>query len=307
MQVVIRRWIRLVRITPLLLGIFYSVPQVASNSVVLAQNAQQFRLQALDYHQQALSIMRQVGDRTGEANILYNLALVQQSLNDIPSALQSIQGAIAIVEDIRGQLLDPEFRTSYFATVQGYYKLQITLLMELNQRNPNQGYNSQAFNVTEQSKARTLIELLTESKADIRNGVDPQLLQQEQDIQTQLDTLDKRRLELANSRDNNQQIATLEAQRSTLETQYRNLQAQIRATSPKYAALKYPQPLTLEQIQQQILDDNTVILSYSLGEKRSYLWLISKTEMSSYELPAGKIIEDLINQKSPPPIYQPPH
>jgi CHAT domain-containing protein len=303
---VIRRWIRLVRITPLLLGIFYSVPQVVSNSVVLAQNAEQSRRQALDYHQQALSIMQEVGDRTGEANILYNLALVQQSLNDIPSALQSIQGAIAIVEDIRGQLLDPEFRTSYFATVQGYYKLQVDLLMELNQRNPNQGYNSQAFNVTEQSKARTLIELLTESRADIRNGVDPQLLQQEQDIQTQLDALDKRRLELANSRlDNNQQIATLEAQRATLQTQYRDIQARIRATSPRYAALKYPQPLILEQVQQQILDDNTLILSYSLGNDRSYLWLVSKTEMTSYQLPSGKRIEDLINQKVRPQLINP--
>ncbi|NJL91236.1 MAG: CHAT domain-containing protein, partial [Coleofasciculaceae cyanobacterium SM2_1_6] len=51
--------------------------------------------------------------------------------------------------------------------------------------------------------------------------------------------------------------------------------------------------------------DNTVILSYSLGEKRSYLWLISKTEMSSYELPAGKIIEDLINQKVRPQVTKP--
>ncbi|MEG4065449.1 CHAT domain-containing protein [Microcoleus sp. SVA1_A1] len=299
---------------------------MVSNSVVLAQTFDpgqieqrrqqeilrqqqeilQSRQQALDYHQQALSIMRQVGDRTGEANILYNLALVQESLNDIPSALQSIQAAIAIVEDIRGQLLDPEFRTSYFATVQGYYKLQIDLLMQLHQQNPNQGYNSQAFNVTEQSKARTLIELLTESRADIRSGVDTQLLQQEQDIQTQLDALDKRRLELANSRlDNNQQIATLEAQRAILQTQYRDIQAQIRATSPKYAALKYPQPLTLEQVQQQILDDNTLILSYSLGSDRSYLWLVSKTEMTSYQLPSGKRIEDLINQKVRPQLINP--
>ncbi len=178
--------------------------------------------------------------------------------------------------------------------------------MELNQQNPNQGYNSQAFNVTERSKARTLLELLTESRADIRTGVDPQLLQQEREIQTQLTDLDKRRIELlANSSANKEQIAALEAQRETLQSQYRNLQSRIRTTSPKYAALKYPQPLTLEQIQQQILDDNTVILSYSLGKDKSYLWLVSKTEMTSYQLPAGKIIEDLINQKVRPQLTNP--
>ncbi len=260
---------------------------------------------AVDYYQRSLLISQKVGDRDGEANTLYNLASAQKNLNNFPEALQNIQAAIVIVEDIRGQLVDPDARTSYFASVQSYYKLQVDLLMELHKKNPNQGYAAQAFNVTERSKARTLLELLTESKADIRTGVDPQLLQQEQDIQSQLTALDKRRIELANASTNKEQMATLESQRETLQTQYRTLQSQIRATSPKYAALKYPQPLTLEQIQQQILDDNTVILSYSLGKDRSYLWLIGKTEMTSYQLPAGKIIEDLINQKVRPQLTNP--
>ena len=184
--------------------------------------------QTLNYFQQALAIWREIGSRSGEASVLNDLALVQQSLNDLPSALQNIQAAITIVENIRGQITDPDSRTSYFASVQKYYKLQVDLLMELDQQNPNQGYNIQAFNVTERSKARTLLELLTESRADIRNGVDPQLLQQEREIQTQLTALDKRRIELANlSADNKEQIATLETQRSALQTQYRILQSQI--------------------------------------------------------------------------------
>jgi CHAT domain-containing protein/tetratricopeptide (TPR) repeat protein len=258
---------------------------------------------ALNFYQQSLPLFREVSDRSGEANTLYNLSSVQQTLNDRPTALQNIQSAISIVEDIRGQLIDPDSRTSYFATVQRYYKLQIDLLMELHQKNPDQGYAAQAFNVTERSKARTLLELLTESKADIRTGVDPQLLQQERDMQTQLTALDKRRIELGNNREvNKEAIAALDTQRETLQTQYRNLQSQIRTTSPKYAALKYPQPLTLEQIQQQILDDNTVILSYSIGKDKSYLWLVSKNEMSSYQLPAGKILEDLATKKVRPQL-----
>lgn len=259
--------------------------------------------QALSFFQQALGIYREVGDRSSEASALNNLALSQETLKDLPAALQSIQSAIAIVEDIRGQLINPEFRTSYFATVQEYYKLEIDLLMQLNQQNPTQGYAAQAFNVTERSKARTLLELLAESKANIRTGVDPELLRQEQELQSQLGAIDKRRIELANTRNSSRnQLADLEAQRTKLQDQYRNLQSQIRTTSPKYAALNYPQPLNLEQIQQQILDDNTVILTYSLGEKRSYLWLVSKNEMTSYQLPPKKIIEDLVNKKVRPQL-----
>ncbi len=270
--------------------------------------------QALTYFQQAFVIYQEVGDRSSEARTLSNLALAQETLNNIPLALQSIQAAIAIVEEIRGQLINPEFRTSYFATVQEYYQIEIDLLMQLHtsttlsnpQQNPNQSYAAHAFNVTERSKARTLLELLTESKANIRTGVDPQLLAQEQELQRQLGAIDKRRIELANTRNSpRNQIADLETQRTTLQNQYRNLQSQIRATSPKYAALNYPQPLNLAQIQQQILDDNTVILTYSLGRKRSYLWLVSKTEMTSYQLPPKKIIEDLVNKKVRPQLTNP--
>lgn len=69
--------------------------------------------------------------------------------------------------------------------------------------------------------------------------------------------------------------------------------------------LNYPQPLTLEEIQQQILDDNTVILTYSLREQHSYLWLVSKHEMTSYQLPSKKIIEDLVNKKVRPQLTNP--
>jgi len=61
----------------------------------------------------------------------------------------------------------------------------------------------------------------------------------------------------------------------------------------------------LEEIQQQILDDNTVILTYSLGEQHSYLWLVSKHEMTSYQLPSKKIIEDLVNKKVRPQLTNP--
>ncbi len=99
--------------------------------------------QGLTYYQQALAISRELSggspeerlrQRSGEARILYNLASTQRTLNDLSTALQNIQAAIAIVEEIRDQLIDPDARIAYSASVQSYYKLQADLLMELNQR-----------------------------------------------------------------------------------------------------------------------------------------------------------------------------
>ncbi|PSB21146.1 hypothetical protein C7B65_04185 [Phormidesmis priestleyi ULC007] len=62
-----------------------------------------------------------------------------------------------------------------------------------------------------------------------------------------------------------------------------------RTADPRYQQLT--QPPQLKEIQQQILDNDTMLLEYSLGEERSYLWAVTKTEISSYELPKRSVIE----------------
>jgi hypothetical protein len=47
--------------------------------------------------------------------------------------------------------------------------------------------------------------------------------------------------------------------------------------------LTQSKPVTLAEIQQQVLDD-TLLLQYSLGEERSYLQAVTKTSITSYEL-----------------------
>ncbi len=63
--------------------------------------------------------------------------------------------------------------------------------------------------------------------------------------------------------------------------------------------MKYPQPLTLSQIQQQ-LDKDTLLLQYSIGEERSYLWAVTPNSLNTYELPGrGKIVQAAQNYKKP--------
>jgi hypothetical protein len=59
-----------------------------------------------------------------------------------------------------------------------------------------------------------------------------------------------------------------------------------------YAALTQSKPVTLAEIQQQVLDD-TLHLQYSLGEERSYLWAVTKTSLTSYELLPARVMVSL--------------
>jgi CHAT domain-containing protein len=55
--------------------------------------------------------------------------------------------------------------------------------------------------------------------------------------------------------------------------------------------LTQPQPLTLAEIQRQALDADTLLLEYSLGKERSFLWAVTPTTIDSYELPKREEVE----------------
>ncbi|AFY33799.1 CHAT domain-containing tetratricopeptide repeat protein [Calothrix sp. PCC 7507] len=250
---------------------------------------------ALTLYNQALPLWRMVGNKAGEAATLSNIAKLEGNLGNLKQAITQIEAAIAIIEDLRTKVASPELRTSYFASQQNVYKYYIELLMQLHKQQPSSGYDAQALQVSERSRARSLLELLTESHADIRQGVEPKLLAEERTIQQKLDALEKRRIEF-NGKYSEAQMQALESETEALLEKYQEVQTQIRATSPRYAALTQPKPLTLAEIQQQVLDENTMLLQYSLGEKRSYLWAVTKTSISSYELPKRADIETVAQQ-----------
>ncbi|MBD2615439.1 CHAT domain-containing protein [Nostoc punctiforme FACHB-252] len=251
---------------------------------------------ALNYYQQSLSLYQKVGNRGGEALAIYNMASAERKQGNLNSALNKIKIVINIVEDLRTKINSQELRASYFATVQNYYQFYIDLLMQMHKQEPSKGYDALALQTSERARARSLLELLTEAKADIRQGVEPKLLSQERDLQKQIDVLEKRRIQLLGGNYTKAQVQTLEKENEAVLEQYQQVQIKIRATSPRYAALTQPQPLSLAQIQQQVLDENTLLLEYSLGEQRSYLWAVTNKSITSYELPKRAEIEAIIQK-----------
>ncbi|MBW4576247.1 MAG: tetratricopeptide repeat protein [Aphanothece sp. CMT-3BRIN-NPC111] len=246
--------------------------------------------QAINSYNQALSLWRVTGDRASEAETLYNIADVERDRGNLQGALTQIEATLKIIESLRTKVASQELRASYFASVQKYYQLYTDLLMQLHKNNPSQGYDGKALQASERARARTLLEILTEAGADIRQGVDPKLLERDRTLQQQINAKAERQQQLI-AANNEAQATAIKTEIDALSRQYQEVQAQIRATSPRYAALTQPQPLTLSEIQQQVLDDNTLLLEYSLGEERSYLWAVTKTGITSYELPKRADIE----------------
>ena len=247
---------------------------------------------ALSYYRQALPLNRMAADPSGEALTLYNIAHAERDSGNLTEARTQIDAALSIAESLRTKVASEGLRATYFASAHQYYGLDIDVLMRLHKEHPTEGYDAVAFDTSERARARALLETLKDARADIRQGADPALLERERSLQQALNAKAERQMQLLAGQHNEEEKASLAKEIDQITTEYDEVKARIKATSPRYAALTQPQPLGLNEIQQQVLDDETLLLEYALGDERSYLWAVTRDSITSYELPGRTEIEE---------------
>jgi CHAT domain-containing protein len=251
---------------------------------------------AFGYFQQALQLARSIKRRDYEAGALFNIAYTERERGNLTEALSDAETGIEILESRRGTISSQELRSAYFATVQNHYEFYIDLLMRLHKQKPSAGYDGKALEASERARARSLLEILAEANADIREGVDATLLSRERALQQQLNAKARQQTQLLAGQHTEAQDNAVAKDIETLTSEFQSVESQIRQTSPRYAALTQPQPLTLREIQTKVLAPDTLLLEYSLGTERSYLWAVTPTSINTYELPKREEIETVARQ-----------
>lgn len=230
-------------------------------------------------------------------------------------ALKAYDVALESIEELRaGSVRADEAYTTFLATTKDVFDEASNALAELalmsaqstsskSFEGPALDYASKAFEVVERGRARSLLDLLGETGTNIREGVPPELFRRKQenlDLQAQVAQL----LMGVALTDKPLNVEYLEKAADKLQSEEASIENQIRAESPRYKALTATQPLTLAQAQQQVLDDGTALLEYSLGAEASYLWAVTKTTVRLFKLPARDEIntqaDELRRQILPP-------
>ena len=221
------------------------------------------------YHIEALGAMASLMRRRQQLDSAAQL--YQQTLNALDSQIARLGGS-------------EEERSDFRARYEGYYKDYIDLLIA--QKQPDL-----AFQVLERSRARTLLETLAAAHVDIRRGADASLLERERELRDSITATYGRRIRLLSGEHTEQQITSADQEVKKLLAQYDDVEGQIRVSSPAYAALTQPPPLNTKQIQQELLDGNTLLLEYSLGEERSYVFVVGASSLEVYPIPKRAAVE----------------
>jgi len=247
---------------------------------------------ALDTYRQALPFSEKTGDPDILANTLYNVAFAELKLGFPEAALPFVQRSLKIIEDLRSNVGSPALRASFSSGVQKHYELCIAILMRLEQLRPGQGYAAAALVTSEKSRARLLIDFVSESRTALRHGAAKELLDRERELDASFRSLARYQMDLSLSPKDSAERAEVDNQLAQLRAEYQELQIQIRRQTPALSSLEQSESLDLQKIQSQLRDSDTMLLEYSLGDEHSYVWAVTSNSLSSYELPPRQVLED---------------
>ena len=248
------------------------------------------RDEALESYKRAVTIWRKVEDQLGLASSLEGISLVQHQAGNLAESLKLTNEAISIVESLRTKVTNHQLRTSYFASKQNYYEHLIDIHMGLYKRTQSPDALAGAIEASERSRARSLIDTLTEGRIDFARDSDAELLHRRREVQRKIQAKSVALTRMLTGGPGNEQLQLLREDLARLIAEDTQVWDKIKASNPKYAALVQPQPLTAGQIQ-QLLNDDTLLLQYALGEKRSYVWAVTSTSLYGFELARSSEIE----------------
>ncbi len=235
----------------------------------------------------ARELARARGDGTSEANATLQLAETARQGGDLTRAAELAGGAIDIVESLRTRVASHDLRASFLTSIQSFYELAIDTSMALERARPGQGYAARALTLAERARARSLLEILAAAGAAPRRHVAAELAARERRARDAVSAAELERVELLR-REPPPGAPAAAAAGSRFEAAlatYEQIEREVADKSPSYASLIEPQPLSAGEIERRVLDPDTLLLELALGERRSFLWVVSDRALTSYELP----------------------
>jgi tetratricopeptide (TPR) repeat protein len=203
-------------------------------------------------------------------------------------ALHGYERAMDGVDALRRGLVTDRFRTRFLAGKADLYARAVDALWEDGRGSADGSAAGRAFSYVERGRARALADLLAESHADIGSNVDPDLLRRERSVLDRIERIHGRLREAAGDDERDRLEVELDEAEEGLDL----LTLDLRRGAPGYAALRYPDPATVAEVRARMLAPGEVLLAYSLGERRSYVWSVTRSGVRWTALPARSRIEE---------------
>lgn len=247
-------------------------------------------LKALENCKSSVEINRKIQNRLGESVALLCAAKTESKLGKLDESQTKIEQALMLIEDSRNKIKRQDLQAKFFAKSQDYYEFYIDLLMLRHNAEPTKGFDALALQASERARARNLLESI--GQTELGEGIPKELLEKEKFLRQTINSKETVRQKIMGAK-SPQKLAEVEKEIIDLIREYQEIVGKIRESNPKFASFSDAKPLNLSEIQSKVLDENTVLLEFSLGTERSFLFVVEKKSLKVIELPKRTEIEPL--------------
>lgn len=234
---------------------------------------------------QALAIQeQQIPNSSAHVSTLFGLASLLRQEQRRDEAEHTYAQAIDVLERQTTRLGGtPEDRSVFRARFENSYKDYVDFLVS--QQQPGM-----ALQVLERGRAWALLEMLDRARVTPGAGQDSGLEHLKHSLEAEISAKSSYRIGLLDGGASAARLSELDRELGQLQDRYRETSERIQLQSPAYTALTHPMTLTGQQVQ-ALLDNDTLLLEYSLGPTVSYVWAVTRSSLAVYRLPARPAIE----------------
>lgn len=242
---------------------------------------------AREHYRGALQTFIKVSDQLNKSATLYALGTLELQQNNLDAAEKLLLESIDATENIRRVSTSNDLASAFSANVHERYESLLTCLMRKHALFPSAGFAQRAFETSELSRSRSLSDLLHATQTNLAPGVNPELAAEEKSLRQSLRVKEDQKVTLLAKEYTSAELSALDFEIRRLEIRYKQVTDSIGGQQLSYQHLEHPTAWSLGQIQREIVsDDETVLLEYSLGPEKGYVWAVTRNTFASYEIPS---------------------
>ena len=254
---------------------------------------------------EALQTFQRVQDGVNESAVDFSLGKLELKSRNYDSAETYLKRSLETTENLRAASVGRDLSTSYAATVYDRYQAYVDCLIRKHKLQPSRGLDVEAFQTSELARGRSLSELLRDSHRISENDANAALARRERALRQDIsDKMDQRKYVLQRAikagaghdgfpEPVKRELAQLEAGLSEANREHAQVAEQLRRQDPFRSQIIQPTAYTLQQIQNEVIeDDQTVLIEYLLADQGSYAWVVTRKQAKVYELAKGSQIND---------------
>lgn len=218
----------------------------------------------------------------------YTEGQVSEASGRLDEALAHYAKAIGYVESERGLIGSEEARNSFAQDKMQYYHASARVLLDKKRY-------AEAFARVEQSKSRSMTDLLASRKIQLSNATDQRFYSAATELRAKIASRQERLFSLVAGGGSAEEVTAERAAIEGLEAEYRRLMARMAAEAPKALDLSTEPPATLERIQALMKEEGFEILQYVVQDNDLIIWHLraDSVDVQSVFLPRRILVEKI--------------